>query len=377
MSFAGALREMLACGVILLDAPGQATFISEEAGRILGMAATAAAGASAEPLPAPVQKLVGEALGSGKEMAGREVELGGGARKPVTAWVSVLPVRASAGRRGAVVVIHDMTSAKRLDQNLRHFDRLASVGTLSSSMAHEIRNALVAGKTFFDLLLEKHYDAELVDVARREIRRVEDIVTRMLKFVGSTEQAFEEVHLHEVLEHSLRLVQPQLEDKQITLTRSFQAGSDLVKGNALQLQQAFVNLFLNALEAMGPNGTLTVITESIPAGRWSCPLRRGSPRGAASADHSGHRGRHSAGEYGAVVRAVLHDQVRRHWPWLAHYPAHHPRAWWRDHRRERPRQRHDVPYHSARVLKRRPAVNCPTARSACRYQHPAGSVAPP
>jgi two-component system, NtrC family, sensor histidine kinase HydH len=279
MSFAGALREMLACGVILLDAPGEATFISVEAGRILGLAATAAAGASAEALPAAVQKLVGEALDSGKEIAGREVELGGGARKPVTAWVSVLPLRASAGGRGAVVVIHDMTSAKRLDQNLRHFDRLASVGTLSSSMAHEIRNALVAGKTFFDLLLEKHYDAELVDVARREIRRVEDIVTRMLKFVGSTEQAFEEVHLHEVLEHSLRLVQPQLEDKQITLTRSFQAGSDLVKGNALQLQQAFVNLFLNALEAMAPNGTLTVITESIPAGAG--PARSGEAARAA------------------------------------------------------------------------------------------------
>ena len=279
MSFAGALQEMLACGVILVGSRGEATFISEEARRLLGLAATATAGASAEPLPAPVHKLVGEALGSGKEMAGREVELGGGARKPVTAWVSVLPVGASASGSGAVVVIHDITSAKRLDQNLRHFDRLASLGTLSSNMAHEIRNALVAGKTFFDLLLEKHYDAELVEVARREIRRIEDIVTRMLKFVGPTEQAFEEVHLHEVLEHSLRLVQPQLEDKQITLSRSFRAGSDLVQGHALQLQQAFVNLFLNALEAMGPNGTLTVITESIPAGAG--PARSGEIAGEA------------------------------------------------------------------------------------------------
>jgi two-component system sensor histidine kinase HydH len=93
--------------------------------------------------------------------------------------------------------------------------------------------------------------------------RIDALVTRMLKFAGPAKPVFSEVRLHEVLDHSLRLVQPQLEGKTIASSRSFQAVPDLVRGDDCQLQQAFVNLFLNALEAMGPNGTLSVATEIV------------------------------------------------------------------------------------------------------------------
>jgi PAS domain S-box-containing protein len=265
ISFASTLRDILASGAILVDAQGKVTFVSEEARKVLGLAANGMAGASAEALPMPLQNLVREALSSGSPGAGRELELPGGAYKPVTAWVTVLPFPAGA-ESVAVVVVNNITSAKRLEANFLHFDRLASLGTLSASMAHEIRNALVAGKTFFDLLFEKHQDAELVEVARREICRIEAIVSRMLKFVGTTEPAFSEVRLHDVLEHSLRLVEPQLGDKLISVHRSFKAAPDRVRGDELQLQQACVNLFLNALEAMGPRGTLTIATAAIPPG---------------------------------------------------------------------------------------------------------------
>jgi signal transduction histidine kinase len=93
------------------------------------------------------------------------------------------------------------------------------------------------------------------------MNRIDAIVSRMLKFAGPARPAFSEVRLHEALDHSLRLVQPQLEGKAIALSRSFQAAPDRLSGDDYQLQQAFVNLFLNALEAMGPNGTLSVATE--------------------------------------------------------------------------------------------------------------------
>ena len=143
-------------------------------------------------------------------------------------------------------------------------------------MAHEIKNALVAGKTFVDLLLEKHQDAELVEVVRREMGRIDAIVSRMRRFAGPARPAFREVRLHEVLDHSLRLVQPQLEGKLVSVNRSFQASPDLLHGDDYQLQQAFVNLFLNALEAMGPNGTLSVATDILPPG--ATPGKAGQSR---------------------------------------------------------------------------------------------------
>jgi two-component system, NtrC family, sensor histidine kinase HydH len=242
------------------------TCINAEARQILSLPANLDCGEPTEVLPAPLQHLAREALASGTPISGRQIEMQPVGSQLVTVRVSVVPMRPGAAEAGFLIVINDITSAIRLEQNFQHLDRLASIGTLSASMAHEIRNALVAGKTFFDLLFEKHQDAELVDVARREICRIEGIVSRMLKFVGTTEPAFSKVHLHEVLEHSLRLVEPQMGDKLISLNRSFKAAPDRVRGDELQLQQAFVNLFLNALEAMGPSGTLTIATEVISPG---------------------------------------------------------------------------------------------------------------
>jgi two-component system NtrC family sensor kinase len=169
--------------------------------------------------------------------------------------------------------------APQLEERLERLDRLASMGTLAAATAHEIKNALVAGKTFIDLLLEKHKDAELAGVVRREMGRIDAIVSGMLKFAGPARPALSKVHLHEILEHSLRLVQHQLQAKHIALNRSFQAAPDLAQGNECQLQQAFVNLLLNALEAMGPGGSLLVATEIIPPA--ARPAALGNPPGLA------------------------------------------------------------------------------------------------
>ena len=160
------------------------------------------------------------------------------------------------------------------EENVERLNRLASLGTLAATMAHEIKNALVAGKTFIDLLLEKNQDAELAEVVRRELGRIDNLVSRMLRFARPGEFTFRKVHLHEILEHSLRLVEPLMEAKPVTQTRTFAAPIDVIEGNEHELQQAFVNLLLNAVEAMGPNGKITVTTDLID----SRPAAFGTPQ---------------------------------------------------------------------------------------------------
>lgn len=144
---------------------------------------------------------------------------------------------------------------------MQRLDRLANLGMLSAGMAHEIKNGMVAIKTFVDLLLEKHQDAELGEVVRHELKRINAIATQMLRIATPNPAAFRPVNVHEVLDHSLRLLQPQITVKLIALKKHYQAGTDAVNGDDAQLQQVFMNLLLNAVEAMGPNGTLTVTTE--------------------------------------------------------------------------------------------------------------------
>ncbi len=152
-------------------------------------------------------------------------------------------------------------SAPASAEKLQRLERLANLGVLSAGLAHEIKNGMVAIQTFVDLLLEKNQDAELGDIVRHELRRINGIVSQMLQIGAPGPASFKTVRVHEVLDLSLRLLQPQITVKLIAVEKNYRAEFDAVHGNDTQLQQTFMNLLLNAVEAMGTNGTLTVSTE--------------------------------------------------------------------------------------------------------------------
>lgn len=147
------------------------------------------------------------------------------------------------------------------DENLRRLDRLANLGTLSAGIAHEIRNSLTAVKTFVELALEKSDDKELATTVEKELKRIDTMVSQMLRFAAPRPHMFSKIRIHDVLETSLRLLQHQINGKLISLKREFTPASDTIHGDDSQLQQVFMNLLLNAIEAMGPNGALLVRTE--------------------------------------------------------------------------------------------------------------------
>jgi signal transduction histidine kinase len=152
------------------------------------------------------------------------------------------------------------SSLATAEKNQR-LNRLANLGTLSASMAHEIKNGLQAVKTFVDLLLEKNPDSEHGELVRRELDRVNAIVTQILRIAAPGPASFKTVRSHELLEHSLCLLQPLASLKLINLQKNYGAKPDTVHGDDAQLQQVVMNLLLNAIDSMGPNGTLTVGTE--------------------------------------------------------------------------------------------------------------------
>jgi len=157
------------------------------------------------------------------------------------------------------------TAVPELQENLRRLDRLANLGLVSASIAHEIKNGLVAINTFVAVLLEKGEDREMADMVQRELKRIDGLATQMLRFASPKPAAQTTVHVHHILDHSLRLLEHQLGDRMIVLKRDYCAIPDTVRGDESQLQQAFMNLLFNGVEAIGSNGELTVVTEITTA----------------------------------------------------------------------------------------------------------------
>src|SRR5271167_2235025 len=83
-------------------------------------------------------------------------------------------------------------------EKMQRLDRLANLGMLSAGMAHEIKNGMVAIQTFVDLLLEKKQDAELGEVVRHELKRINAIATQMLRIAAPGPASFKTVRVHEV-----------------------------------------------------------------------------------------------------------------------------------------------------------------------------------
>jgi signal transduction histidine kinase len=152
-----------------------------------------------------------------------------------------------------------------LQENLRRLDRLANLGLVSASLAHEIKNGLVSINVFIELLLQKGDDLEMTEVVRRELKRIDMLVTQMLRFASPKPKLFASIHVHELLDHSVRLLEHQMNGSLITLERQYRAENDLLHADESQLQQALMNLLMNAVEAVGSNGTLTISTD-IAAG---------------------------------------------------------------------------------------------------------------
>jgi len=264
---ASLLQECLACGVLVVGTRGRIAACTAEAAQQMGREAARLIGAPLSALPAPLARLIQETTRSGKTVLNRGVHLDNAAT--LRASIVYLP----AGTRSEIVVVlSHLTSAPVFEQNLRRLDRLAGLGTLSASMAHEIKNGMVAIKTFVDVLAQQGQDRELTEIVGRELARINTLATQMLRFAGPNRAAFSAVRVHDLLDHSLRLMEHQINGKLISLQRHYRAQTDIVRGDDGQLQQAFMNLLLNAVEAMGTNGVLTVGTELAPDERGAAHL---------------------------------------------------------------------------------------------------------
>ena len=166
-----------------------------------------------------------------------------------------------------------------VEEQLRQNEKLSVLGLLAAEVAHEIRNPITVMKLLYHSLDLKFpdsdpraKDARIIDA---KIEHLNKIVEQILAFARTTEPRLAPVNLNELVDELGLLVRHKLANQNIRLIRQLQPDLPVVMGDATQLEQVFLNLILNAAEAMPEGGTLTIKSRAVHL-----------PRGNPSATHA-------------------------------------------------------------------------------------------
>ena len=154
-----------------------------------------------------------------------------------------------------------------VEEQLRQNEKLSALGLLAAEVAHEIRNPLTVMKMLYHSLDLKFPQsdprAKDAQILGEKIEHLNKIVEQILAFARTTEPDFSPVSLNELLEELGLLVRHKLRNQNVQFIHKLDPELPLVMADATQLEQAFLNLILNAAEAMSKGGKLTVSSSKI------------------------------------------------------------------------------------------------------------------
>ncbi|HYR42110.1 MAG TPA: ATP-binding protein [Terriglobia bacterium] len=169
--------------------------------------------------------------------------------------------------RGTLIIIDNITDRIRLEDQLIQNEKLTSIGLLAAGVAHEV-NTPLAVISSYSQMLRKEISPEdsrykLLEKITKQTFRASEIVNNLLNFSRTNATEFAEMDIHQVITDTLSLLEHQFKGARIRMERELRAEYPIAFGNAGKLQQVFLNLFVNARDAMPEGGELRVLTDNV------------------------------------------------------------------------------------------------------------------
>ncbi|MCU1291196.1 MAG: sensor signal transduction histidine kinase [Bryobacterales bacterium] len=165
---------------------------------------------------------------------------------------------------GRLIIFDDITDRDELERRLVQADKLSSIGLLAAGVAHEVNTPLAVISTYAQMLAKQmtgdDHKSKLLEKIAKQTFRASEIVNSLLNFSRTSTTEFVDLDLNRVIRETVGLVEHQFDKAGVSTQVTF--GDDLpaVRGNAGKLQQVFLNLFINARDAMVAGGTLMIRT---------------------------------------------------------------------------------------------------------------------
>jgi two-component system, NtrC family, sensor kinase len=165
---------------------------------------------------------------------------------------------------GRLIIFDDVTDRAELEQRLVQADKLSSIGLLAAGVAHEVNTPLAVISTYAQMLAkqvaEDSAKSQILDKIAKQTFRASEIVNSLLNFSRTSTTSFGPVNLNKTIQETLSLLDHQLQKSGVVIRTDFAMEAPTIQGNAGKLQQVFLNLFLNARDAMPSGGRLEVRT---------------------------------------------------------------------------------------------------------------------
>jgi two-component system NtrC family sensor kinase len=165
---------------------------------------------------------------------------------------------------GRLVIMDDITERVELEGQLSQADKLSSIGLLAAGVAHEVNTPLAVISSYTQMLAKQlqgdPQKSGLLEKITRQTFRASEIVSNLLNFSRTSGTEFADVDINKVITDTLALLEHQFKTAKIQVHHELTAGISAIQGNPGRLQQVFLNLFLNAKDAMPGGGNLNVAT---------------------------------------------------------------------------------------------------------------------
>jgi PAS domain S-box-containing protein len=163
---------------------------------------------------------------------------------------------------GRLIIMDDITERVELEGQLAQADKLSSIGLLAAGVAHEVNTPLAVISSYAQMLAKQlHGDSQksvILEKITRQTFRASEIVNNLLNFSRTSGTEFREVQVNKVITDTLALLEHQFKAARVKVENELSEGLPPIQGSPGRLQQVFLNLFLNAKDAMPNGGVLKV-----------------------------------------------------------------------------------------------------------------------
>ena len=167
---------------------------------------------------------------------------------------------------GRLIIVDDITERIELESQLSQAEKMSSIGLLAAGVAHEVNTPLAVISSYAQMLQKQIRGDEkvagLLDKITRQTFRASEIVNNLLNFSRTGGTEFGDISLNKIIGETLALLEHQFKTSRVKVEADFDDHLPTIHGNAGKLQQVFLNLFLNAKDAMAGGGVLRIQTSN-------------------------------------------------------------------------------------------------------------------